>query len=377
MTKRDFMKSLAAILAYLPVYSADKVLMPIKKKEILILGGRGFLGPSIVRAFISNGHNVTLLNRGITNPHLFKELSIIYCDREKENKNGLKSIKKDIVSKYWDCVIDTWQKSPKAVSDFLYEFQEQIGHYHYISTISVYKDWNIKGIDENYPLNELPTFPKTIKQNFRYAIRKTFAEKVIMEKTNLNFTIYRCHGIRSSRIPDPGNPHEEPYWPIRFLKGDEILVPKVANHHFQVTDANSLTNFIINCLNNNIYGVFNVAYEPILFKEYISALTSVTGMPKKIYWIPEDFLLENGVLPYKEIEYWRQKPVGAYYFNVEKALNKGLYNRNIAEMIIDQIMGYKRRFPKTDFQFGEIYNDSPVKLSPIKEKAIIGKWLSK
>ena len=42
--------------------------------RVLILGGTGFIGPHQVRYALSQGHTVTLFNRGRTNPGLFPEV---------------------------------------------------------------------------------------------------------------------------------------------------------------------------------------------------------------------------------------------------------------------------------------------------------------
>ncbi|EZH73517.1 hypothetical protein ATO12_16400 [Aquimarina atlantica] len=380
MNKRDFIKTLgiASTATFLSPITASgfKIFGDINKK-VLILGGRGFLGPTIVETFLASGYEVTLLNRGKTNPELFKYIPVIICDREKENKEGLKNIDKKHKETYWDIVVDTWQKSPKAVSDFLEEFKGQFGHYHYISTISVYDKWDKKFIEESEPLNPLPKFPKAISEDFRYAIRKTFAEEAIRERID-NFTIYRSHGMKSFRVTRPGDPNAEPFWPIRFYRGGEILLPNVHNHHMQVTDVKSLANFIVHCSASKIYGAFNVASNPTPFKDYVSSLIHATDMPKKLHWIDGDFLIQNGILPYKIMPLWRSKPVGAYYFNVQKAIHAGLVNRPMVEMISDQLEGYKSRYPNNDIVFGEIVQGKQMKYyASTKEKEVIKKWLSR
>lgn len=379
MEKREFIKKVGSIsgLAFLnPLERLSANPFRRTNKKVLILGGRGFIGPTIVEAFLSSGYDVTLLNRGVTNPHLFKNLPIIICDREKENKQGLKAIDKKYKETYWDIVVDTWQKSPKAVSDFMEEFKENFGHYHYISTVSVYDKWDKKFIEESEPLNPLPSFPKTIEEDFRYAIRKTFAEEAIRERTS-SFTIYRSHGMKDFRITRPNDPNAEPFWPVRFYRGGEILLPNVEHHHIQVTDVKSLTNFIIHCSETKTYGSYNVAYHPTPFKDFVSSLIYATSMPKKMYWVNGDFLIENGLLPYKIVPLWKPKPTGSYYFNVQKAINAGLVNRPMVEMITDQIEGYKLRHPKDDVTFGEVVDGKQLKYySTDKEREIIKKWLA-
>lgn len=378
MDKRDFIKttaaaSIATFLGPSGIFGRNQD----KDQKVLILGGRGFLGPSIVEAFLTAGYQVTLLNRGKTNAHLFSNLPIIICDREKENKQGLRAIDKKYKHSYWDIVIDTWQKSPKAVSDFLEEFKGQFGHYHYISTVSVYDKWDKKFIEESEPLNPLPKFPEAISVDFRYAIRKTLAEEVIRDKTDYH-TIYRSHGMKDYRITRPEDPNAEPFWPVRFLRGGELLVPKVKDHHCQVTDIKSLTRFIVHCAGSKTYGSFNVAYDPTPFKDFVSSLIHATGVPKKIHWIDGDFLIENGLLPYKIVPLWKPTPAGSYYFNVQKAIGAGLVNRPMVEMITDQLHGYKSRHPKDDVRFGEMVDGKQLKYySMDKEKEVIKRWVSR
>lgn len=381
MNKREFVKTLAAASALsfispLETLANNNNTVNTKRehKKVLMLGGRGFIGPSIVKVFVNAGYDVTLLNRGKTNPDLFQNLPIIICDREKENKEDLKVIAKKYKETYWDIVVDTWQKSPKAVSDFLDEFKGQIGHYHYISTVSVYDKWDKKFIEETEPLNPLPKFPKTISEDFRYAIRKTFSEEAIRDRIE-NYTIYRSHGMRDFRVDRPKDPNAEPFWPVRFHRGGEILLPKVENHHMQVTDVQSLSNFVLHCAKTKTYGEYNVAYHPTPFKDYVASLIMATETPKKLHWIAGDFLIKNELLPYKIVPFWKPKPEGSYYFNVQKSIGAGLVNRPMVDMITDQLNGYKSRYPNDDVRFGEIIGTKRTKYySMSKEKNIIRKW---
>ena len=50
--------------------------------RILILGGTGFVGPNQVRSAVARGHEVTLFNRGVSNPGLFPDLETLIGDRD-------------------------------------------------------------------------------------------------------------------------------------------------------------------------------------------------------------------------------------------------------------------------------------------------------
>lgn len=382
MIKREFIKTLAAASAATfmnPMVASSRMIASDSnaKKKMLMLGGRGFIGPSIVKVFLNAGFHVTLLNRGKTNATLFNDLPVIICDREKENREGYKKIDKKYRETYWDIVIDTWQKSPKAVSDFLDEFKGSIGHYHYISTMSVYDKWDSKFIEETAALNPLPSFPETISTDFRYAIRKTLCEEAIRERM-ANYTIYRSHGMKDFRVTRPHDPNAEPFWPVRFNRGGEILLPNIADHHIQVTDVQSLSNFILHCAESGTYGAYNVAYHPTPFKDFVSSLISATGMPDKLHWIDGDFLITNELIPYKIVPLWKPEPKGSYYFNVQKAVSAGLVNRPMVDMVTDQLNGYKSRHPNDDVRFGEVMEGKKLKYySMEKERDIIKKWVTK
>ena len=102
-------------------------------KTILMLGGTGFLGPQTVEAAIRRGHKVTLFNRGKTRPGLFPDLEKLHGDREKDDLKALEGRK-------WDAVVDTSANVPRWVKKAAAVLGPNVGHYIYISSISVYAD---------------------------------------------------------------------------------------------------------------------------------------------------------------------------------------------------------------------------------------------
>ncbi|OWF35330.1 uncharacterized protein LOC110443058 [Mizuhopecten yessoensis] len=111
-------------------------------KNILILGGNGFIGAATSERLIAKGNNLVLLNRGnwywdsqfTVKPHV-KHLT---CDRQRqllycEDLHRLK----DTV--YFDVVIDFSAYHFEAVEDVLELLKGKIGRYIYISSDSVYE----------------------------------------------------------------------------------------------------------------------------------------------------------------------------------------------------------------------------------------------
>ena len=115
--------------------------------HILILGGTRFLGRHLVEAALAAGHEVTLFNRGKSNPGLFPQVETLSGDR-REHLDALKG-------RRWDACIDTCGYIPREVRMSAEALRDSVGHYTFISTISVYTDALKPGDDESGPLGTL------------------------------------------------------------------------------------------------------------------------------------------------------------------------------------------------------------------------------
>jgi hypothetical protein len=75
---------------------------PSRAKSILVLGGTSYLGPQIISAALNAGHQVTLFNRGITNPQMFPSVKKLRGFRSIDSKQQhLTSLR----SGRWDAVV--------------------------------------------------------------------------------------------------------------------------------------------------------------------------------------------------------------------------------------------------------------------------------
>src|SRR3954447_7445365 len=131
--RREFLEMSAAALFAANVTSRAVEGRAVEPKSILMLGGTGFLGPQTVEAALRRGHKVTLFNRGKTRPGLFPDLEKLHGDREKDDLKALEGRK-------FDAVVDTSANVPRWVRKAAEVLGPGIGHYLYISSISVYAD---------------------------------------------------------------------------------------------------------------------------------------------------------------------------------------------------------------------------------------------
>ncbi|BDX04837.1 hypothetical protein [Planctobacterium marinum] len=336
-----------------------------EKLKVLVLGGRDYFGPTLINALLQAGHSVTHFNRGFTNPELFQHLQWIRGDREVRDGSGLINLKQHLKQHNYDLVVDSWQKHPMFVPPIAKLLKGHIGQYHYVSSISAYKDKNTVHIDEDYPLVDLSD--STIEdRRHTYGRAKAWSETVLFEELGDKVTTFRSHGMRSDRTP---NRIYEPYWPARFLEGGTIVLPKDDNHVMQVCDVKSMIAFMLHCQHKGLSGPFNVARDTMAFSDYVQEVEKVTQTPHQKVWVPKDFLAEQGVEPYRHLPLWRPQLAGFYHININKAKQAGLVNRSVVDMVTDQLAGYLRRNPKQDFMFGGVGT-----ISRQKERQILNAW---
>src|SRR5262245_1482593 len=80
------------------------------KKRILMLGGTAFLGPAVVNAALAAGHEVTLWNRGKTNPGMFPDVEKLHGQRRRPRPGKPDDPPQDLTAlagRKWDAVVDT------------------------------------------------------------------------------------------------------------------------------------------------------------------------------------------------------------------------------------------------------------------------------
>src|SRR2546430_8959845 len=100
------------------------------RMHILVLGGTRFLGRAIVTAALGRGHQVTMLNRGVSEPGLFPGVPRMIADR-----TGDLSV---LDGHRWDAVVDVAGYHPDVVARSVAALPGV--RYAFVSTLSVYAD---------------------------------------------------------------------------------------------------------------------------------------------------------------------------------------------------------------------------------------------
>jgi len=370
-TRRNFLKlSAAAGGAFgfglrLTSLFAEKSLKPLR---ILILGGTGFIGPYQVRYALSRGHKVTTFNRGKTHPgELPGEVEQLIGDR-----NGQLDALKD---RQWDVVIDNPTTLPAWVRDAAQILKGNVDRYVFVSTISVYADTS-KGVDETAPLAKYDgadPFKETLEA-MRASGFKTYGPlKALSEQETQKWFPGKTLIIRPGLIVGPRDETDRfTYWPVRIVRGGDVLAPGMPNDPVQFIDARDLAEWTIRMVENRETGAYNATgpAKPLGIGSMLDGIKRALNANAKFTWIPADFLKQQKVEAWSDMPVWTGEESGMARTSISRALAKGLTFRPLA---------YTARDTLAWFQSQPQDRQSKMKagLSPEREAEVLAAWHKK
>jgi len=300
--------------------------------NILILGGTKFLGHHLVDSALARGHEVTLFNRGKTNPNLFPQVETILGDREHDLE------KLTQVGRAWDSVIDVAGYLPRIVRLSATSLERVVGRYAFISSISVYADTSKIGITESHPVGKIED--ETIEEitGESYGPLKALCEKAVLD-------LYGERGlvIRPGLIVGPNDPTDRfTYWPVRVARGGDVLAPEKPEVAVQIVDVRDLADFIIQLIEEKASGIYNATgpdYE-LTLGAMLEACKQVSGSDANIRWMSVDFMKQNKVEEWSDMPVWvpdNEENQGFSRVAVSKAIKAGLKFRALAETVRDTL----------------------------------------
>lgn len=306
--------------------------------RILIIGGTRFLGRHLVEAALERSHDVTLFNRGKSNPNLFPQLETILGDREKDvNK---------LEDRIWDAVIDVAGYVPRIVRLSADLLKENVSRYVFISSISAYDEAAFKkiGVTESDPVGKIAD--ETVEEitGETYGPLKALCEQAVQD-------IYgeRALIIRPGLIVGPHDPTDRfTYWPVRVARGGDVLAPEKPDAPAQIIDVRDLSDFIIRLIQNNASGIYNATGPnyPLTFGKLLEVCKQVTGSDARFIWVPAEFLKQHNVAEWSDMPVWipdTEENQGFSRVDVSKAIEAGLKFRPLEETVRDTLIWAQTR----------------------------------
>lgn len=317
-----------------------------------------FLGRHVVDAALAAGHSVTLANRGKTNADLFPSVARLTVDRDGDLSA--------LATGEWDAVIDTCGYFPRHVRPVAELLRDRVGHYTFVSSVSVYADVSQPGVDVDGALATTDDVDATEITGENYGALKVLCEDVVRE-------VYgdRACIVRPGLIVGPWDPSDRfTYWPRRFDLGGDAIVPDWKDMPVQLADGRDLAEWMVRMAAAGTSGTFNGCgpAEPWRFEDVVAACRRAAGEHAAApVWVDEQFLLEHAVAPWQELPVWipsLSESAGMLSVNVARSVDAGLTFRSLDEVVRDTLAWDRTR------------RDQPLRgpLAPEREQSVLAEW---
>jgi len=314
--------------------------------KALVLGGTQFVGRHIVEAMVEAGHSVSVFNRGISADALPVQVERLRGDRD-HGVAGLGAL----TGRTWDVCVDVSGFTARHVRSSAEKLRAQVGHYVFISAVSVYGDPARGPVYETQP--RLPPAGEDVNEvdGETYGPLKVTCENIVQD-------VYgdRCAVLRPQVIAGPHDPFDRfSYWVRRAGQGGEMLAPGDGSDHVQVIDARDVARFTRTVSENTLGGSFNLAGPRLTWAEFMTVLDA-----RNIVWVAAEVFQAAGVT---EFELPLYRPAGGprsslMHVSNERAVGQGLTltdPRATADDVRKWLEG----------------SDLPAALSPAREAALI------
>lgn len=301
---------------------------------VLILGGTGFIGPHLVRRLVERGHRVTIFTRGRRDGGLPPGVERLVGDRMINDtipQGNLRALE----GRRWDAVLDDSATDPRWVRQSTALLRDS-GRYLFVSSTGVFLPYRTGNNDESAPVIVEPA------NSTEYGIRKAQSERVVLDAFGNRGLV-----VRPGYIVGPGDTTDRfSYWPQRFARGGEILVPGRATDPSQFVDVRDLAAFMVKLVEEGRSGIYNATgpREALHWGRFIAETRAALRPDATLAWVDDyDFLKEHRItyaipwmIPEGDNEYHLQ-------INNRKAVAAGLTFRPIAETVRDTLADWPNR----------------------------------
>ncbi|MCH2170785.1 NAD-dependent epimerase/dehydratase family protein [Myxococcota bacterium] len=249
--------------------------------KVLVIGGTQFNGLSLVRELARCGHDVTILNRGITEAPLPASVRRLKADRTDHGR-----MRELLGSQEFDCVQDMCAYRPEDVKLMTEILRGRVGHYIFASSTVIYAPSHILPIHEGCPVD------RSDRQN-EYGLNKLLCEDHLLREN-------RQHGFPASiacfsMVFGPRNilPDREQRMFVRMIEGRKILVPGVGTTIGQIGHVDDQARALrMMMMNSNTFGKRYNLTGGDCFTDlgYVDTFARVVGVEPEKVFIPAEVM---------------------------------------------------------------------------------------
>ena len=299
--------------------------------NILVLGGTRFVGRAFVAAASRQGHAVTIFNRG-QSAAAPAQCEWIAGDRTRDLRA--------LDGRQFDVVLDTWGGDAAVVAAAAGALKDRVGHYVYVSTISVYANLWCPGQHEDSPVIAAAD-PAPASAPERYRVDKVRSEAALRDALADRLLILR-----------PGiivGPHDDTdrltAWLRRCESGAPVTAPMAPNQPLQLIDVRDFCAFALQLAERREVGIFNAVGPDLTFGAFLEQCRSAAGSRCEFAWETEVALLARGLYDWDAFPFWiphcdwAQR--GFFCIDNRKAVQGGLTFLPLAETMRDVFQGLR------------------------------------
>jgi len=267
--------------------------------ETLIIGGTRNVGHFLALAYLENGYQVTVFNRGKTLDELPPVVRRLHGDR-----SDFVSLSKMLSGKSFDVVVDTALYHEIDAKNIIQLLDGQVGKYIFLSTGQVYlvrQKTERPFQEEAYerPLLPAPFSGRRDYEEWLYGVEKSQVEDILIHAWQTHkfpFTTLRLPMVNSER-----DHFQRIYnYFLRLQDGGPILIPagkQLRLRHIYAADVvRAILNVIRSKLENG--GSYNISQdETPSIEEFLNLLAGMTGYKLGLAYLPREVLESHQLFP--------------------------------------------------------------------------------
>lgn len=266
-------------------------------KKVLIIGGTQYVGRNLVEQLLPMGqYDLTLFNRGKSNPGLFPNVKRITGDR---NTSDLHKV----AQQDWDCIIDISCYYPNPLEDFVKQLKGKVGRYVFVSTGSVYDLEQAKegNMPEEFPRCTYTEEDRVDETGATYGERKVACEDVLLNQDWLNAIIFRPalivgHHDHTDRLY---------YWFYRAQTQDTFILPNEGKDAISYTDVLDFSKMMIQAIDiDNQHHVYNTTSYAASLREFVDLAAKHLNKDLNLINASPSFIEEQKIKIWTEFPLW-------------------------------------------------------------------------
>jgi len=311
--------------------------------RVLVLGGTRFIGRAVVDALLAQGHALTLLNRGESNPTLYPDIPRIVADRGRLTAGALGD-------GAWDVALDLSGLFPADVEASAGALRGRVRRYVFCSTCSVYADPRPYPVPEDAPLHACAPEQAVDASMRAYGPRKAECERrlaAICDESGIELFIGRPTAVYG--------PHDTTdrmrFW-LEAVRRGRVVLPSdgmSVRHVVYVEDVAGLFARLATA-DAAIAGAYNlVGTELFSLRDLVREIAAVVGAEPEIFAVPLALLQARGIRGEVDVPLWVADERDAYTYIMDAARARerlGFRSTPLAEALRRTLAAYEAPPPR-------------------------------